>query len=243
VDRDSLDALLRRGLSLAEIGRRFARHEATVAYWVRKHGLEAVNRDRHASRGGLSKEELEPLVRSGATIAEIAEKVGRSKGTVRHWLARYELKTTNRAGRRQSGEANLAREAGLSSVPMLCPRHGEAEFWIDGRGCYRCKQCRSAAVTRRRRKVKATLVDEAGGACRVCGYRANMRALHFHHVDPGEKRIEINAKGAALALDRLRAEAQKCILLCSNCHAEVEDGTVSVPASALVVRPSGRSPT
>ena len=43
---------------------------------------------------------------------------------------------------------------------------------------------------------------------------------------PSQKRHELNAKGVAIALDKLRVEAQKCVLLCSHCHAEVEDGTV-----------------
>jgi transposase len=43
MDRASLEQLLGRGLSLAEIGRRFDLHEATVSYWVKKHGLEAVH--------------------------------------------------------------------------------------------------------------------------------------------------------------------------------------------------------
>jgi hypothetical protein len=60
-----------------------------------------------------------------------------------------------------------------------------------------------------------------------------MRALHFHHLVPSEKRHEINAKGVAIALDKLRVEVRKCVLLCSNCHAEVEDGTTVVPAEAL----------
>jgi 5-methylcytosine-specific restriction endonuclease McrA len=115
---------------------------------------------------------------------------------------------------------------------MCCGRHGETDFWLDGRGYYRCKRCRSAAVARRRRKVKAVLVEEAGGACCICGYDRNMRALHFHHVDLSQKRHEINAKGVAIALDKLRVEAQKCVLLCSNCHAEVEDGTMSLPDEA-----------
>lgn len=116
---------------------------------------------------------------------------------------------------------------------MRCKLHGEAEFWLTGQGNYRCKQCRSAAVARRRRRVKAILVEEAGGACCVCGYDRNMRALHFHHLDPSQKRHEINAKGVAIALDKLRVEAQKCALLCSNCHAEIEDGAMSIPEEAL----------
>jgi ferredoxin len=60
-----------------------------------------------------------------------------------------------------------------------------------------------------------------------------MRALHFHHIDPSHKRIEINAKGVALALAKLRAEVRKCALVCSNCHAEVEDGLAAIPAEVL----------
>jgi transposase len=230
MDRTSLEQLLGQGLSLAEIGRRFDLHESTVGCWVEKHGLRAVNRDKHVARGRLAREELEPLVERGATIAEIAEAVGRSKATVRHWLIRYGLKTHGGRGRRPKAEIQAAKQAGLRITTMRCKLHGETEFCLTGRGNYRCKQCRSAAVVRRRRKVKAILVEEAGGCCCICGYRRNMRALHFHHLDPSQKRHEINAKGVAVALDKLRVEARKCVLLCSNCHAEVEDGTASIPS-------------
>jgi transposase-like protein len=230
MDRTSLAEMLDRGLSLAEIGRRFGKHEATVAYWVQKHGLEAVHRDKHAARGGLEREELERLVESGASIAEIAEAVGRSKPTVRHWLIRYGLKTHGGHGKRSPEDAQAAKKAGLATVTMRCRRHGETVFWLNGRGYYRCKRCRSDSVSRRRRKVKAILVGEAGGHCCICGYDRNMRALHFHHLEPSQKRHEINAKGVAIAIDKLRAEARKCVLLCSNCHAEVEDGMVSIPS-------------
>ena len=233
MDRASLEQFLSQGLSLAEIGRRFDLHEATVGYWVKKHALEAANRDKHAARGGIPRDDLETLVEAGMSIAQIAEAVGRSKATVRHWLIRYGLKTHGGPGRRPSGQAKAAKQAGLATVTMHCSRHGETDFWLDGRGYYRCKRCRSAAVARRRRKMKTILVEEAGGACCICGYDRNMRALHFHHVEPSQKRHEINAKGVAIALEKLRAEAHKCVLLCSNCHAEVEDGTASIPADAL----------
>jgi hypothetical protein len=82
--------------------------------------------------------------------------------------------------------------------------------------------------------VKEILVREAGGACRMCGYARSMRALHFHHLEPSQKRREINARGVAFALATLRAEAQKCVLLCSNCHAEVEEGISHLPASGEI---------
>ncbi len=231
MDRASLQHMLGQGLSLAEIGRRFGLHEATVAYWVSKQGLEAVNRAKHAGRGGLTLAQLEPLVIAGMSVAQIAEDVDRSKATVRHWLKRHGLKTSNRRGRRPSNEARNAKHGGSRTVRMICRRHGDAEYVLDGRGYYRCRRCRAEAVTRRRRRIKATLVREAGGACCVCGYSATMRALHFHHRDPAEKRLELNAKGIALSLETLRVEARKCVLLCSNCHAEVEDGMASFAES------------
>ena len=240
MDRASLERLLGQGLSLAEIGRRFGRHEATVSYWVKKYGLEAVNHGKHEAKGGLTREQLDPLVEAGMSIAEITDAVGRSKATVRHWLIRFGLKTRGGVGRRPLVQAKAAKDAGLATVTMRCIRHGETDFWLDGRGYYRCKRCRSDAVVRRRRKLKTILVEEAGGACCTCGYDRNMRALHFHHVDPLQKRHEMNARGVAIAIDKLRVEARKCVLLCSNCHAEVEDRIISIPSDALDgVPPSG----
>lgn len=239
MDRSSLEELLGRGLSLTEIGRRFDLHEATVSYWVKKHGLQAANRAKHAARGGIPRNRLSELVETEMSIAQIAEKLDCSKGTVRHWLLRYELKTKGGLDRRPASQAKVAKEAGLVTVSMQCRHHGETDFWLDGRGYYRCKLCRSAAVARRRRKMKRILVEEAGGACCICGYNRNMRALHFHHVEPSQKRYEMNARGVSLALETLRAEARKCVLLCSNCHAEAEDGIVAVPGEASDSRPPG----
>jgi 5-methylcytosine-specific restriction endonuclease McrA len=114
---------------------------------------------------------------------------------------------------------------------MDCPHHGETEFFLEGRGYYRCKRCRSEAVTRRRRKVKQILAQEAGGSCLVCGYDRCIGALEFHHLDPLEKRLGMGYGGFAYALSRLRAEAKKCVLLCANCHAEVENGMLNLPGT------------
>jgi hypothetical protein len=169
------------------------------------------------------------LVGEGLSIAQISEQTSVSKATVRHWLIRYGLKTHGASGRRPRVEAARAQAAGLGVVMLKCRHHGETEFVLDQRGYYRCKQCRSASVSRRRRRVKEVLVAEAGGACCVCGYDRNARALHFHHLDPSQKRHEINARGAGMAIELLRTEAKKCVLLCANCHAEVEAGLVVLP--------------
>jgi len=229
MDRQSLELLLGQGLSIERIAHRFGKDPSTVSYWVKKHGLKSQYADRHAPKGGLDRERLEELVASGMTTAEIAAAVGRSKGTVRHWLGRYNLATHHARGRAARVTARAAKEAGLVTVTMTCIHHGETEFFLEGRGYYRCKRCRSDAVTRRRRKVKEILVAEAGGRCSICGYSACIGALEFHHVDPSKKRLGVSYGGLAHALETLRAEAAKCMLLCANCHAEVENGVAVLP--------------
>ena len=223
MERDLLEAMLDEGLSLASIGQRIGRHESTVAYWLDRYGLRAGAADKHAARGALGRTDLETMVGEGLTIEEIAKRVDRSKTTVRHWLKRYELRTVNRRGRRMKPALLDARDAGVRELVNECPVHGATGYVLDGRGYYRCRRCRAEAVTRRRRKMKQVLVAEAGGECRLCGYAGSMGALEFHHLDPAEKRFELNARGVAWSLDTLRAEARKCVLLCSNCHAEVEE--------------------
>jgi transposase len=221
MDRDSLRLLLAQGLSVEKIAKRFGKHPSTVSYWMNKHGLVAPNREKHAAKGGIEREELETLVASGMTIAELAHALGLGKATIRYWLRKYGLRTL---AAQQAEAAAGARAGGHLTVSRTCGRHGETAFVIEGRGYYRCKLCRQEQVARRRRAVKAALVAEAGGSCRLCGYDRCVAALEFHHLDPMEKRLGISAGGLSLSVDALRAETAKCVLLCSNCHAEVEGG-------------------
>jgi transposase len=237
MDRALLDGFLSQGLSLAEIGRRVDLHEATVGYWVQKHGLTAVNCRKHASKGGIPRDDLEAFVQSGASIAEIAEAVGRSKAAVRHWLAKYGLRTQGGVGRRSRAGAREARESGLTDVTLVCPHHGKIVHVRDPRGYFRCCQCRREAVVRRRRRVKEILVQEAGGCCSLCGYERCLAALEFHHLDPNLKEFGVAQRGMGRGIDRLRVEARKCVLLCSNCHAEVESGFSSISAVAQLDNP------
>ncbi len=42
--------------------------------------------------------------------------------------------------------------------------------------------------------------------------------------------VRLRSRRASLSLARARDEARKCVLLCSNCHAEVETGHATVPS-------------
>jgi 5-methylcytosine-specific restriction endonuclease McrA len=76
--------------------------------------------------------------------------------------------------------------------------------------------------------VKELLVAEAGGHCAICGYDRYLGALQFHHLDPAKKSFHLGVAGLTRSLKAMRAEAAKCVLLCSNCHAEVEGGVASL---------------
>src|SRR5205807_7306622 len=121
----------------------FGKDPSTVSYWMKKYGLVSPYRERHAAKGGIERERLEALVAAGLSIAGIADVVGRSKGTVRHWLRRYDLTTRTPRQARLEETIRPAKDAGLLTVTMACPRHGETEFFLEGRGYYRCKRCRS----------------------------------------------------------------------------------------------------
>jgi transposase-like protein len=231
VDRSALELLLGQGVSVERIAKRFGKDPSTVSYWMRKHGLDAPDREKHAAKGGIERERLEGLVNARMSIAQIAETVGLSKTTVRHWLRRYDLRTQPSE---RIAKVRAARQAGRLTVTLSCPVHGDTEFAIEGRGYYRCKRCRAEGVTRRRRMLKELLVADAGGGCAICGYDGCVGALHFHHLDPAQKRLEISRNGITLSLETLRLEAAKCVLLCSNCHAEVEAGLAEVPATVAV---------
>ena len=91
--------------------------------------------------------------------------------------------------------------------------------------CYICsphedENCSHAqAVTIKRRALKKMLIEYKGGQCAHCGYNKCMRALEFHHLDPTEKDFGIS-KILTRSVASLKEEADKCILLCANCHAE-----------------------
>lgn len=215
--------MLAEGRSIESIARETGRSASTVAYWVNKHGLTSQHASRHAARGGIEREQLVALVEEGLSIRQIAARREVSATTVRHWLQRHELKTQ---------PARYSRRDATKPLEILreCSSHGWGPFVrVGGPGRYRCARCNTEAVSERRRRVKEILVVEAGGRCAACGFDAYVGALQFHHRDPATKAFEVSRQGITRSLDRLRAEAKKCVLLCANCHAMVEAGLLDLP--------------
>lgn len=73
-------------------------------------------------------------------------------------------------------------------------------------------------------KRKLELIELKGGKCERCGYSKNMAALEFHHIKSEEKEHPMDSRFLAnSSMETILEEADKCILLCANCHREVHN--------------------
>ena len=72
--------------------------------------------------------------------------------------------------------------------------------------------------------IKKALVEYKGGQCSICGYNKNIAVLSFHHINDenNQKEYDISIRmGNRCSLETLKKEADKCILVCENCHREI----------------------
>ena len=142
------------------------------------------------------------------------------------------MKTCNRCKQeKESDEFYISRAAkdGLQGTCKKCQRERQIEEQQTGALAARSRRHyakdpkkRIAAQVVRARRRKVLLVEELGGKCVRCDYDKSLAALSFHHRDPATKEYEIGTKLTSYGIERLRKEASKCDLLCSNCHMEIE---------------------
>ena len=108
-----------------------------------------------------------------------------------------------------------------------CNRHGLVKHKLLSGGAGRKKRWACIPCLRKRQlkaklNKKLRLVKEAGGACVLCGYDECYASLEFHHLDPSAKEIQISVAIGRKGIEACRKEVEKCILVCSNCHGEIE---------------------
>lgn len=96
-----------------------------------------------------------------------------------------------------------------------CTEQTESKFC-----CHKCSN--KYHVDRRRREMKLRLVLDRGGSCELCGYNKCVDALEFHHINPENKNYALSKNGNTRSLTENKKEADKCDLLCANCHRERE---------------------
>jgi len=77
------------------------------------------------------------------------------------------------------------------------------------------------AVTKRRQQLREKLILYKGGQCQICGYKKYNGALECHHINNHSKLFGLSAKGLTRSWNAIKKEADKCLLVCSNCHKEI----------------------
>jgi hypothetical protein len=89
------------------------------------------------------------------------------------------------------------------------------------------QRCNSCLVNSFRKERKAKAIVYKGGKCQICGYDKCNESLTFHHLDPSKKDFNISGNHSR-KWSIIQEELDKCILLCKNCHTEVEFGLVTI---------------
>ncbi|MEK7507563.1 MAG: hypothetical protein AAB602_00555 [Patescibacteria group bacterium] len=85
------------------------------------------------------------------------------------------------------------------------------------------------AVAKRRRKIKTLAIAYKGGKCQICSYSKYQGALDLHHKNRSEKNFSIGDKGYTRSWEKVKTELDKCVLVCANCHRELEGGITQLP--------------
>jgi hypothetical protein len=80
------------------------------------------------------------------------------------------------------------------------------------------KENHKASIKLWRKENRRKLIEYKGGKCEKCGYDKCQQALDFHHLDPNKKKFGLC--NTVYSFEKLKQEADKCILLCANCHRE-----------------------
>lgn len=84
------------------------------------------------------------------------------------------------------------------------------------------KRSKRSAASRR-------LVDEArqGASCLFCG-EDDPDVLDFHHTR--DKLFHVSNGWRRYGTEKVRAELEKCVIVCANCHRKIHVGKLEVPS-------------
>lgn len=71
-----------------------------------------------------------------------------------------------------------------------------------------------------RSRKEAYILRKTGGTCELCKEHWPSDILCFHHLNPEDKEFNLNVrKWKAKNIGNVLREADKCAILCMNCHA------------------------
>ena len=154
---------------------------------------------------------LKQYTSQGFSSRKIAELLSISQTTVRYWLKKHKLTT-------KGTNCKVCNKELTKTQSSYCSSKCKGKYFQtpeNNANSYRKQKER--ALDR-----KKQLVDSKGGCCEICGYKKNYSALQFHHLDPSQKEKNLDSRKISNSTwEWCLKEAEKCQLLCANCHAEI----------------------
>lgn len=126
------------------------------------------------------------------------------------------------------------RMSGLFPCPKCgVERHCEKRnAW---RKCWKCHANRPGEFSykewhkKTKEITKRWAVDYKGGKCSCCGVAdLPLPCYQFHHIDRTTKNDNPGHLTRQKPSERLKAELDKCVLVCANCHAIIEHTDLTV---------------
>lgn len=158
---------------------------------------------------------LKSHIALGRSQREIASAENCSQATVKHYLAKYGLKTT----RADKNRKRVCQFCGVETTRETASNRGKSVCLTV------CKKCHYQKRIERYRKKKALAVAYKGGKCVNCGYDRCQAALTFHHRNPKMKDPQWKHM-RSWSLGKIKKELDKCDLVCENCHREIHYGVM-----------------
>ena len=173
----------------------------------------------------MDKNVLESLVQQRLSSYKISKIIGKSQTATRYWLKKYSLKTK---GINAAFEENNK----IYKICAQCKQKKEVNkdnFYVEKNGKFHpwCKICNCKRTFKRQKMLKQQCLEYKGSKCVVCGYNKYFGALEFHHLDKTKKEYAISDL-KNYNFETLKKELDKCVILCSNCHAEYHGGLIDL---------------
>lgn len=168
------------------------------------------------------KEKAITLRKQGLSVNKIAKEVGVSKSTVSLWVKSVKISDKQKKQLRKRTFLVSSRKKGQFSKKRL--EMGE-EKWTEHctqrkrKNTFNWRKNNPEKYVNRDVELKIRLLEERGGECLKCNYNKSLGALDFHHRDPNKKEFGIGQ--IHRSYNKMKKEADKCDVLCSNCHREL----------------------
>jgi hypothetical protein len=103
------------------------------------------------------------------------------------------------------------------------PRKNTEQYYANNKE--KVKHYATVRYYKNKKHMEEIMNDLKINGCSICGYNNCTYSLEFHHVIPEDKnkKIKLTMNGLFRYNDMdIINELNKCILLCSNCHREIE---------------------